>query len=155
MHLHNNHKLVTFFMVGVALIGLLDATYLSVSELKGTSLLCGEFGDCAGVTNSEYSQIFGVPVAYLGFLFYLTFFFLSLTIATFKIRFLVLPLFLLSIIGVGASAWFVFVQLILLKSICIYCMISALISTTLFVLACYLWKNSGSLLPHHPTYSTE
>ena len=93
----NKHKLISFLLVGVALLGLLDATYLSVSALKGTSLLCGEFGDCAGVTSSEYSRILGIPVAYLGFLYYATFFLLSLTIATFKTRAIVFPLFLLSI----------------------------------------------------------
>jgi uncharacterized membrane protein len=148
-------KLIPFLLAVVAFLGVLDATYLSASELRGVSLLCGEFGDCAEVTSSEYSRVLGVPVAYLGFLFYTTFFLLSLTIAIFKTPRVVIPLFLLSIIGVSASAWFVFVQLVLLKSICIYCMFSALTSTALFLLALYLLKNQKKILSLSPTDSME
>ncbi|MEX0909711.1 MAG: vitamin K epoxide reductase family protein [Candidatus Paceibacterota bacterium] len=155
MNLKSKRSLFPFLLVLVAFLGVLDTTYLSVSELKGTSLLCGEALDCDGVTSSEYSRIMGIPVAYLGFLFYSTFFFISLTIATFKKRFLVLPLFLLSIAGFGASVWFVFAQLVLLRSVCIYCMFSAITSTTLFFLTLYLWRNLEKIVPPFPIDSTE
>jgi uncharacterized membrane protein len=139
--------ILSILLVVVAFVGVLDTTYLSASHLKGAAITCGEFGDCAGVTTSQYSKIAGVPVAYLGFLYYASFFLLSLTIATFKKRFLALPLFLISMTGVLASLWFVFAQLVLLRAICIYCMFSALTSTTLFVLALLFFRTirKGSL----------
>lgn len=144
MYALNSTKKTTvfsFLLVFVALIGLLDATYLSLSEYMGTSLVCGEFGDCAGVTSSQYSKIFGIPVAYLGFAYYAIIFFAALTLATFKKSVLILPLFLLSITGMLASAWFVFAQLVLLQLICVYCMVSAVTSTTLFLVALSIWRN--------------
>jgi len=144
-----------YVIVAVALLGVLDTTYLSVSEFTGAGLLCGELGDCAGVTKSEYSRIMGVPVAYLGFVFYSLFFFLSLTIATFKKRFMVQPLFLLSVVGLAASGWFVFAQLVLLGSVCIYCMLSAVTSTALFLLTLYLLKNTNKILFPKSIGSTE
>lgn len=148
---------LSFLLVFIALLGLLDSTYLSLSTLRGTSLICGEFGDCDGVINSQYSRILGIPVAYLGFLYYATFFFLSLTLATFKRMALVFFLFLLSIVGLGASLWFVFAQVVLLQSICVYCMISAATSTGLFLIALIMWKlhkKSPPLSPS-PNDSTE
>jgi uncharacterized membrane protein len=130
---------LSFLLVFVALLGLLDSTYLSFSTLGGTSLVCGEFGDCDGVVSSQYSKIFGISVAYLGFLYYATFFFLSLTLATFKKSGLIFPLFLLSLVGIGASAWFVFAQLVLLQSVCVYCMVSAGTSATLFLITLVMW----------------
>lgn len=136
---------LSIILVVVSFIGVLDATYLSASYLKGTNLVCGGFGDCTGVTTSKYSEILGIPVAYFGFLYYATFFLFSLTVATFKKRALILPLFVLSFVGLLASVWFVFAQLVLLKSICIYCMGSALSSTALFVVAFFLWRSPQSI----------
>lgn len=152
-----NRKITTisFLLVFVALLGLLDSTYLSISTLKGTSLICGGFGDCDGVITSEYSRIVGVPVAYLGFLYYATFFFLSLTLATFKKRSLIPLLFLLSILGFGASVWFVFAQIVLLQSVCVYCMISAATSTALFLMAFVVWKMHHKKKSLHPPVSTD
>ena len=141
---------LSFLLVFVALLGLLDSTYLSLSTLKGTSLICGELGDCDGVISSQYSRILGIPVAYLGFFYYATFFFLSLTVATFKKSGLIPLLFLLSFVGIGASAWFVFAQLVLLQSVCVYCMISAGTSTTLFLVTLVMWRNSRKNSAHFP-----
>lgn len=148
-------KVLSIVIVAVAFLGVLDTTYLSASHLKGVELLCGELGDCTQVTTSHYSRVFGVPVAYLGFLYYSFFFLSSLTVAVFKRKILVLPLFLVSVTGLLASGWFVFAQLVLLRSICIYCMFSAVTSTTLFILSGMLWRNVKKASLPHPTDSTE
>jgi len=54
-------------------LGLLDAAYLSFEHLTGsTSLACSETGtiDCLSVTTSRWSELFGIPVAYLGLGFF-------------------------------------------------------------------------------------
>ena len=57
----------------LAIVGLLDAAYLAYEHGSGSnSLACPETGhiDCAKVTTSTYSELHGIPVAYLGLAFF-------------------------------------------------------------------------------------
>jgi uncharacterized membrane protein len=57
----------------LAIVGLLDAVYLAYEHGSGSnSLACPETGhiDCAKVTTSTYSELHGIPVAYLGLAFF-------------------------------------------------------------------------------------
>lgn len=61
----------------LSLIGVLDSGYLSWIKLSQTEEECiPSFGNCAAVNTSVYSEIFKIPVAYIGFLAYLTIFLL-------------------------------------------------------------------------------
>ena len=63
----------------VAVVGLADATYLTVQALTGETLSCGGSPDCFRVLGSSYAKVGGIPVAMLGTLAYFTVF----TFATF------------------------------------------------------------------------
>src|ERR1044071_3354874 len=54
----------------VAVVGLADATYLTVQALTGETLSCGGSPDCSRVLGSSYSKVGGIPVAMLGALAY-------------------------------------------------------------------------------------
>ena len=58
----------------VAVVGLADATYLSVQALTGETLSCGGSPDCFRVLGSSYGKLGGIPVAMLGALAYFTVF---------------------------------------------------------------------------------
>lgn len=85
------------------------------------------------VTTSAYAEIFGIPVAVLGTLYYFSV--AGLMIAWFdrKNTLLLKLVSLYSIAGLLASAWFVYLQFFVLKAICIYCMGSAITSTLIFI----------------------
>lgn len=124
-------KTQTVFIL--ALAGVLDTLYLTTSFFTHDSVVCILGSSCDVVTTSVYATWFGVPVALVGLLYYL---FLA-TGAAFiyygllaEKRFLFLKL--LSIAGVAASAWFVYLQLFVLNSICTYCILSALLSLMIF-----------------------
>lgn len=136
--------IVVLFLL--SFLGLLDALYLSAAEYQGLVVTCGS-GGCAEVTTSEYSRIFGIPVSYLGLLHYSVMFVFTLLVFAFKKRFLLIfPILPLSIVGVMASAWFVFAQVVLLKSICYFCMASAVSSLLLFIVTVVLvWRNQAHL----------
>jgi len=68
----------------VAVIGLADATYLTVQALTGETLSCGGSPDCFRVLGSSYAKLNGIPVAMLGALAYFTVF----ALATFAAFFL-------------------------------------------------------------------
>jgi uncharacterized membrane protein len=90
------------------------------------------------VTLSTYAEIFGISVALLGSLFYLTLLLLLVAYFDSKKTFLIS---LASILPLGAflfSSYLVYVQAMIIKSWCIYCLVSATCSTLLFILGMIL-----------------
>ncbi|WP_427893337.1 vitamin K epoxide reductase family protein [Kribbella sp. GL6] len=59
--------------LAVSIAGLAVAAYLTYEHFTaGTTLACPDTGvvNCAKVTSSQYSKVFGIPVALLGLLFF-------------------------------------------------------------------------------------
>jgi uncharacterized membrane protein len=118
----------------VALVGLLDATYLTVEHLSGNSVRCMIVSGCDEVLQSGYSTVMGgVPVAAVGALAYFTAFSLS-TLAAFGYngaRTLLAPLVALMFL---ATLWFLYLQAFVIRAFCVYCLLSAVVTTTLTLL---------------------
>jgi len=111
----------------VAVIGLADATYLTVQALTGETLSCGGSPDCFRVLGSSYARLGGIPVAMLGALAYFTVFTFA-TFAAFGYR--GAPKFLVLIAGAMflMTLWLLYVQAFLLHAYCRYCLFSAAIT---------------------------
>jgi len=127
---------VLYLILTVSLAGLVDAGYLTFEHFSNTLPPChtGIFVDCGKVLLSKYSVILGIPVALIGVFQYLSEATLAfLSIATKNTIFKKL-LIAISFVGLVGSLYFMFIQLIVIKSICLYCTLSALISFTLFYL---------------------
>lgn len=137
----------------VAFIGFIDATYLTAMYYLGATPACSVLR-CELVTTSEYATVFGLPIALFGALYYLTaIVLLAAYIDKKDIRFLRV-FFLITILSFFFTLWLVYLQLFVIKAICLYCMISATTSTILFLFAIYFlatWKKtsptSNSSLP--------
>ncbi|MEZ4156410.1 MAG: vitamin K epoxide reductase family protein [Candidatus Paceibacterota bacterium] len=129
-------KLVLLFGL-FAFIGFLDAAYLTVVHFSDIPLLCGANSGCETVTTSVYSAIAGIPVALLGALYYIGLLFLTIFYLDRKNSTVMHLALRLSAIGLVASLYFVGLQLFVLKALCIYCMASAISSTTLFVIGLF------------------
>jgi uncharacterized membrane protein len=127
----NLNKLAVFLLI-VALFGFADATYLSVKHYSGTPLACSIFEGCEKVTSSRYAVIAGIPLALGGAIYY--FVVIILTVAYLDTRKMAVLLMTarLTVVGFLASAWFVYLQLFVIRAICPYCMLSAIASTALF-----------------------
>ncbi len=124
----------------VALIGFADAAYLTIEHFRGIVPPCTLTSGCEQVLTSSYSVVFGVPVALLGALFYLLVAAGAFAYLEGKHEKIFRYSQAITIFGLLASVWFVFLQVFILHSYCLYCMVSALTSTILFVLACILFK---------------
>ncbi len=129
--------------VGVVLIlilafaGLADSAYIAQNEASGTPLLCNiqNFSGCNVVAASQYSHLFGIPLAQYGVIFYSIIFILAaLEIVIFD-RLLRRVLQVASLIGLVSSLYFVFVQIFFIGAFCIYCSVSGLITLLIFILA--------------------
>ncbi|MDT5261795.1 MAG: hypothetical protein QOC61_799 [Acidobacteriota bacterium] len=115
----------------VALTGLLDATYLTIEHLSGNSVRCMIVTGCDEVLQSRYSTVAGgVPVAAVGALAYFAAFSLA-TLAAFGYRgarSLLTPLVALMFL---ATLWFFYLQAFVIRAFCVYCLLSAAVTTTL------------------------
>jgi uncharacterized membrane protein len=64
---------LTWTSLVVAILGLADAAYLAYEHGSGSnSLACPDTGriNCTKVTTSNYSELHGIPIAYLGVAFF-------------------------------------------------------------------------------------
>jgi dihydroorotate dehydrogenase subfamily 2 len=130
-------KIRYWILLILALAGLTDAGYLTLEHFKLIILPCPAHApiwiDCGAVLRSKYAVMFGVPMAVWGMLNYGLMLF-WLVWATYGkkrwARYIVLGQ---SAVGIVMSGYFVYLQLSIIHAICLYCMLSALISTFLFV----------------------
>lgn len=124
----------------LAFFGLADSAYLAQSALSGTSLLCNiqNLSGCNVVAASEYSRIFGIPLAIYGVVFYSVVFILAALELVLYNRPLRRVLQVTSIIGVLSSLYFVFVQKFFIGAFCIYCSVSAVIALLILVCASFI-----------------
>lgn len=133
-------KKYSWAIIGVAILGFLDATWLTVAHYLKVPIPCGVVQGCDIVTTSAYSEIVGIPVALLGALYYLTIIVLTIVALEKQHSALLRTVSYFAWSGLVASAYFVFIQLFILKAICLWCMGSAVTSTALFVLGLFVIK---------------
>ena len=124
---------VAIFVLVVALLGFIDATYLTIEHYQNVIPPCSVTGGCEVVLTSMYSTIFGIPVSLLGSIYYLLIMIGAFIYLESKIPTLFKWSLLLSIPGFLFSLWFVYIQIFELHSYCIYCLGSFLTTTILFV----------------------
>jgi len=116
----------------IAVVGLAEATYLTVMYLVGETAVCGGSSDCFQVLGSSYARIGRVPVSGLGALAY----FSAFSFATFA-GFGYAParrFFSWTVIAMFCTTlWLLYVQAFRLHAFCRYCLFSAAL---IFLLTC-------------------
>src|SRR6266704_1376398 len=70
-----------YSMLALAIIGIADAVYVARGNYTGQPLWCPIIDGCNTVVNSPYSRVFGVPMSYFGFIYYLYMFALAARLA--------------------------------------------------------------------------
>ena len=123
--------LLTLVGLGVS-INLVYAHYTSVSALGA----CPDTGiiNCAKVTTSPYSHIFGLPVSVLGLAFFMAMVPMQLPVA-WRSRWVPLRAGRLgaTAVGVGMIFWLLYVELFRLDAICLYCTAVHVVTVLLFI----------------------
>ena len=118
------------------LAGILDAGYLSFEKLTQSPIYCTPgIGNCNTVNSSSYSVLLGIPVAYLGLFMYLAILFLLVfgeSIQSLKPYTLYL-MFGLSFFGFLFSLYLTYLEIWVIKAICEWCIISAILVTVIFI----------------------
>ncbi|HRL12495.1 MAG TPA: vitamin K epoxide reductase family protein [Aggregatilineales bacterium] len=121
----------------LVVLGLLISGYLSYTKLAGGELLCveGESWNCDVVQNSVYADMFGIPVAYLGFATYALIGVLLLfqNSIGFLRDYGTVMLFGVVLFAFAFSMYLVYVQAAILGAWCVWCLAHEAIMTALFV----------------------
>ncbi len=122
-------------LIALALLGLADAWYLADSAMTGAQLTCNIAGldGCNIVAQSPYSHVFGIPLGVYGVVFYTLFLVVSVFTFWRPLRIVDVAIGLLASVGFAASIYFVYIQVFLIKALCIYCLGSAAISLLIWL----------------------
>ena len=123
-------SLLLWLAVVCGFVGFVDATYLTANHFAGTRPPCTiGGGKCSSVLESDYARIGSVPLSLLGMLYYAGAVLSCVACidkpykrGRFKL------MLVLSWVGVAVSGHLVYLQLGPLKTICDYCMLSALMT---------------------------
>jgi len=120
-------------------LGLLDSLYLTWVKLAGSEIYCAGIGDCDVVNSSSYSEIGGIPIAIFGAGAYLS----MLLVLSMEKRGEIwrdngqLVVFGLSLTGVIYSAYLTYIEVAILRAICPYCVVSALILVFIWIISIF------------------
>lgn len=129
------------FQLLLVLVGLVVSGYLSYLKLADAPAVCVQSGpfNCDVVLNSQYSELAGIPIAYLGFAVYV----IIGLILTLENRSPALQQYgSLIAFGIGLfawlfSMWLVYVQFGLLEAACPWCLSHETNFTLLFITIVY------------------
>lgn len=133
-----------------SLVGIVDSYYLTDRHFNANGAcstnveeLWGYTVDCGYIDSTKYSEIFSIPLALIGLLYYFSIFLVlyfdtnidtkleSLDIHK-EIKNHIDLIVIISAFGFLFSLYLIYIQFIVLEIVCIYCLYSALTSTTIF-----------------------
>lgn len=133
----------------VAVLGIVNAAYLSLMALSGVAPNCNFIQGCDLVAASPYSKIFDIPLAIFGVFFYTVA--LGMVVWNFfeRSRTSLILLFGVATLGFLLSLYFLYLQAFVIQAYCEYCLFSLFDATVLFILSGILWvfdmRKTGSV----------
>jgi len=132
--------LACLFGVGISI-------YLTIAHYSSSSLTCPFGGtgaiDCAKVTTSAESVVFGIPVAVLGLVFFVPMLMLCLPAAWRSANRYVAPLRLVaSVVSIGFVFYLVHAELFDIHAICIWCTTVHVLTFVVFLAVVTGWDEA-------------
>lgn len=120
------------------MIGFIDAAYLAVYHFLGEVVPCALTSGCEAVTTSRFATIGPVPVAVLGVIYYGLILFLGAHLLHSRSQAVASWMALVIALGFVFSLYLIFLQATIINAFCFYCLVSATVSTCLFVVSFFL-----------------
>lgn len=137
----NIPKLVIIVLFVAAMLGLADAAYLTAQHLQGVIPPCGALQNCETVLTSSYASVGPIPVAGFGVLYYgLVLVLLIAYVDTRSPRVIRWFSWIVSA-GMLVTLGLIAIMAFVLQAWCPYCLVSALSTTTLFILGIWYTKS--------------
>jgi uncharacterized membrane protein len=139
-------------VAALALAGIFVALYLLLYKLGAIGTLSCSVGSCETVNSSRWATFLGLPVAAWGLGFYVALFGVAMASTTERYRDSArMPGLLLGMttLGVVFSAWLTYLELFVIRAICQWCVVSAIIVSICFLVALAEFRDV-SRLPDPP-----
>jgi uncharacterized membrane protein len=119
----------------LALFGMAVAGYLAYIETQAVAAICGPVGDCNTVQTSSYAKLFGIPIGVIGVVAYAA----MLAVWVWgRARDHGLPRWLLlamTAFGVASSIYLTYLEIFVIRAVCMWCLTSAAIMTALLLVS--------------------
>lgn len=113
------NKIIRIIILGFAVLGCADALYILLTKYQCIA--------CQSIHNSIWGKPFGIPVALFGLCAYLTLFVLVVKNKEWLA-------FIFATVGFGISFILVYAQFVILESLCVFCLVSAIIMLSIWLL---------------------
>jgi uncharacterized membrane protein len=131
----------------LALVGTFIALYLTLYKVGAVGNLTCSVGSCETVNTSRWATFLGIPVAAWGLGTYLLI--LVLAIAGVQERFEASRTISLALLGISGwsvlfSGWLTYLELFVIKAICIWCVTSAVLMLAIFAVSLLDWREVGA-----------
>jgi uncharacterized membrane protein len=121
----------------LTIIGLLVSIYMTIYKITSNDSMCIGSGDCKTVNASRYAEVYGIPVAVLGVAGYAAI--LAVLLLERKPGFFkqngTLLFFGLSLTGFLFTLYLIFVETVLIKAYCPFCITSQTAMTIIFIIS--------------------
>ena len=127
----------------LALVGFADAAYLTATHYAGSSVFCGASGGCETVLSSGFATLGPVPIALIGAVYYALASLLVWTPAASWSRTTAGALAGLTGLAFAVSAVLFGIQAFELHAWCRFCLVSAAITTLLFLTSIWILRRSA------------
>ena len=130
----------SWLVIVLVVIGAAVAAYLANIETSGSEAVCGPVGDCNAVQESEYAELFGIPIGVLGVIGYV---FIGGLWLVSRISTGAISDWAAVLIAAGAfagtlfSAYLTFLEPFVIGATCMWCITSAVVMMAL------LWISVG------------
>jgi uncharacterized membrane protein len=125
-------------MLAFGLIGLGVAVYLAYVETQLVEAMCGPVGNCNAVQSSPYARLFGIlPLGLLGMFGYLAILAGWLYLRLRRDRwalYVSLAVSGMTVFGVLFSIYLTYLEIYVIRAVCLWCLASAVIMTLLMIL---------------------
>ena len=122
------------FLLILSLAGFFDSAYLTILHYKNIIPPCQIAKGCETVLTSQFSTIFGIPIALLGSLFFLVLIFLLLLKKNHYFKPLALS-------GAIVGVILFYIQAFVLHAFCQYCLLTEAILFSIFAVSFKLKKH--------------
>lgn len=125
---------LTFALI---ILGLLVSIYMTIFKITSNENMCIGSKDCSIVNASRYSEINKIPVAVIGIGGYSAL--LAILLLERRPGFIkqngTMLFFALSLVGFFFTAYLIFVEIVLIKAYCPFCITSQVAMTLIFILS--------------------
>ncbi len=134
---------IVWALTALSFAGFVISTYLTFVHFRGYVSPCYLVNGCETVQTSAYSVVLGVPVALAGALFFALMFYLGVGLLTAARPWVVRTVQVLAFVAALAMIPLFFLQAIVLKAFCSYCLATEAVVLAMWVLTFLLTRAAG------------